>query len=303
MTIEQTTTPRPILSISSEVHRLFLVETPSEERQQQSDKYTPIPSSPNTWAFYALRMNSFKEPLQIPRNKVFGIVGRSGSGKTTLLNQIAMLDYPTAKDKGLFGGDITYHPSDTSKPDSLYSRMNEKQRADFRTQRLAIMFQTTSLFDFLTASENVMLPLRLQGLSPEEQNKRAKERLQEVDLHFETYHSRYPVKLSGGEAHRVAMARALAGEPELLLADEPTADLDVHSARIVMKALTNYAKKGGTVILSIHNLRDAVSYCHHILSLHDGKPVRLHDLDGKTSEERDAIQRALEHEIDGNSLA
>ena len=168
------------------------------------------------------------------------LVGPSGSGKTTLLNLVGALDRPTK-------GKITIK-------EMVVSGFNEQQAADFRRNQVGFVFQDDSLFPELTLTENVALPLVLQGLSRAERRSRARELL--TSLGLETRLDSYPVNLSGGEKQRAAVARAVIHEPALLLADEPTANLDADAAEAVLQVIEQLAgRENLTVLVSTHDSR------------------------------------------------
>lgn len=168
------------------------------------------------------------------------LVGPSGSGKTTLLNLVGALDRPTK-------GKITIK-------EMVVSGFNEQQAADFRRNQVGFVFQDDSLFPELTLTENVALPLVLQGLSRAERRSRARELLTFLGLEMRL--DSYPVNLSGGEKQRAAVARAVIHEPALLLADEPTANLDADAAEAVLQVIEQLAgRENLTVLVSTHDSR------------------------------------------------
>ena len=168
------------------------------------------------------------------------LVGPSGSGKTTLLNLVGALDRPTK-------GKITIK-------EMVVSGFNEQQAADFRRNQVGFVFQDDSLFPELTLTENVALPLVLQGLSRAERRSRARELLTFLGLEMRL--DSYPVNLSGGEKQRAAVARAVIHKPALLLADEPTANLDADAAEAVLQVIEQLAgRENLTVLVSTHDSR------------------------------------------------
>lgn len=172
--------------------------------------------------------------IEIEKGEFVAIMGSSGSGKSTLLNMIGMLDTPTSGKIMIDGIDI--------------SEMNENQRADFRLKKLGFIFQFFNLFMELTAFENVVVPMMI--VKRKDFRERAMKLLDLVGLSDRADHK--PAELSGGQQQRVAIARALANEPALLLADEPTANLDTKSSEHVMDFLTELNKSGQTIVMVTH---------------------------------------------------
>jgi putative ABC transport system ATP-binding protein len=181
------------------------------------------------------------------------VVGPSGSGKSTLLNLLAGFDTPS-------GGRVRVGGTD------LHG-LSETGRADFRLANYGFVFQNHNLVSILSAQENVEFPLTLAGLSPRERRDRARELLSQVGLLSRAGH--LPHQLSGGEAQRVAIARALARDPAVLLADEPTGNLDTRTGEKVLELLTGPARQGRTVVLITHD-RDVAALADHRLEVRDG---------------------------------
>ncbi|MBQ8752290.1 MAG: ABC transporter ATP-binding protein [Clostridia bacterium] len=165
------------------------------------------------------------------------VVGRSGSGKSTLMHLLGCLDAPTAGRYRLMGEEV--------------SRLSSRQLSAVRNRRIGFVFQSFNLLPNLTAEENVQLPLQYRGLSAAEQQRRARQALEQVGLGDRMRHR--PRQLSGGQQQRVAIARALAAQPELLLADEPTGNLDTAAGTEVMALLRQFHENGGTVLLITHD--------------------------------------------------
>lgn len=174
--------------------------------------------------------------LTIPQGQFVSVIGPSGSGKSTMLGLIAGLDNPTTGDIRLDGQNIT--------------RMSEDQLAEFRGAKLGFIFQSFHLIPSLTAYENILVPMEIMGLS--NATKRAQNLLDEVGLHERGHH--YPSQLSGGEQQRVAIARAFANEPPILLADEPTGNLDTNNGSHIFDLLLklNHERKT-TLVLVTHD--------------------------------------------------
>ncbi len=175
--------------------------------------------------------------LTIKENELVMITGRSGSGKTTLLNIIAGLDKPTS-------GSYFYRNHDLT-------NKNYKQLADFRQNKIGIILQNYPLVDEKNVFENVKIPLWNSDLSKEKQEQHIIEMLRYVGL--ENKAKAYPKELSGGEAQRVATARALINDPDCILADEPTGSLDEESEQIIFDLLTDLHRVGKTIIIVTHN--------------------------------------------------
>jgi len=189
------------------------------------------------------------------------MVGPSGSGKTTLLQLIGCLDQPTSGHVYVNGKDV--------------SKLNRNQRADMRRGTIGFIFQFFALIPTLTAYENIELPLLLIGKSPAERRERVNHLLESVDLIDRSDHR--PDQLSGGQQQRVAIARALATQPSLILADEPTANLDTVNGQQVMETMTRLNEETGvTFIFATHDPR-VIQYARRIITLQDGVIVENHE--------------------------
>ena len=192
--------------------------------------------------------------LCIESGEFTALVGPSGSGKTTLLQMIGCLDQPTSGHVYIDGKDVT--------------ALNRNQRADMRRGHIGFIFQFFALIPTLTAYENVEMPLLLNGHPQKERRDRVQELLTAVDLTDRA--SNRPDQLSGGQQQRVAIARALAPKPALILADEPTANLDTENGRQVMEILEKLNKETGvTFIFATHDPR-VIKYAHRVVTLRDG---------------------------------
>ncbi|MGE5374203.1 MAG: ABC transporter ATP-binding protein [Bacteroidota bacterium] len=192
--------------------------------------------------------------LCIENGEFTALIGPSGSGKTTLLQMIGCLDQPT-------NGRVLINNKDVT-------RLNRNQRADMRRGTIGFIFQFFALIPTLSAYENVEMPLLLNRHSPKERKERVMELLQAVDL-VDRANNR-PDQLSGGQQQRVAVARALAPNPTLVLADEPTANLDTENGRQVMDIMQRLNKETGvTFIFATHDPR-VISYARRVVTLHDG---------------------------------
>lgn len=186
------------------------------------------------------------------------IMGRSGAGKSTLLYQMSLLDEPT-------GGDVIIDGKDTS-------LLSIEEKTKFRLRELGYVFQDYALLPELTALENVALPLLMQDIGEQEAYQRAIEHLKKVGL-GERLHN-LPSKLSGGEQQRVSIARAIAHDPKILFADEPTANLDNESSRVVMDFFKELHKEGQTIIMVTHE-PEYSKIAERIVRLDDGKIVSI----------------------------
>jgi len=202
--------------------------------------------------------------------KVYGgefiaIMGPSGSGKSTAMNLVGSLDMPTMGTIYLDGGDI--------------SELSESDLAQVRGKKIGFIFQSFNLISNLNVKENVMLPMMFQGTSFEERENKAEELLRLVDLDDRMSH--YPGEISGGEMQRVAIARSLANDPEVVLADEPTGNLDTKTGAIVMDFLQKLNRQGKTVIMVTHDPDLAEEYADVIYWLRDGKLEKVTKRVGK----------------------
>lgn len=194
--------------------------------------------------------------MHIDKGEFVAIVGQSGSGKSTCMNIIGCLDTPTEGTYLLNGIDV--------------STMNDNELAEIRNRMLGFIFQQYNLIPKLTVQENVELPLLYAGVSPEERHERARFQLKRVGL--EGKEKNYPAQLSGGQQQRVSIARALAGDPSVILADEPTGALDSRTGKEVMEFLKKLNDEGNTIVLITHDNSIAVT-ANRIIRLHDGKIV------------------------------
>ncbi len=195
--------------------------------------------------------------LSIEAGEFTALVGPSGSGKTTLLQLIGCLDQPTSGRVMINGKDV--------------SQLNRNQRADIRRGTIGFIFQFFALIPTLTAYENVEMPLLLVGQSSSERRSRVMELLEAVGLADRAHHR--PDQLSGGEQQRVAVARALATNPTLVLADEPTANLDTPNGKQVMETMERLNKETGvTFVFATHDPR-VIQYARRVVTLRDGMIV------------------------------
>jgi len=191
--------------------------------------------------------------IDIKTNEYVAIMGPSGSGKSTLMNLIGALDTPTSGSYVLNGTDV--------------SKMDDDRLAEIRNQEIGFIFQTFNLLPRYTALENVMLPLVYAGIGKSERITLATKSLTEVGLLDRMEHK--PNELSGGQRQRVAVARALVNSPSIILADEPTGNLDSKTSIDIMKLFGEIHRKGNTIILVTHE-EDIARYAHRIIRLIDG---------------------------------
>jgi putative ABC transport system ATP-binding protein len=192
--------------------------------------------------------------LCIEGGEFSALVGPSGSGKTTLLQIIGLLDQPTSGNVCINGKDVT--------------NLNRDQRADLRRGTIGFIFQFFALIPTLTAYENVEMPLLLNGSKPAERRERANEMLAAVGLSDRAHHR--PDQLSGGQQQRVSVARALAIRPSLILADEPTANLDTENGRQVMELMQRLNQETGTTfVFATHDPR-VIKFARRVVTLRDG---------------------------------
>ena len=192
--------------------------------------------------------------LEIGKGEYVAIMGPSGSGKSTLMNLIGCLDTPSAGKYWLAG--------------RLVSELDDDELAYIRNKEIGFVFQTFNLLPRATALHNVELPLIYNGTPAEERATRAKRALEMVDLSDRMLHK--PNELSGGQRQRVAIARALVNSPSILLADEPTGNLDSQTGEEIMSVFHRLHEQGNTIILVTHE-RDIAAHAHRIIHLRDGK--------------------------------
>jgi putative ABC transport system ATP-binding protein len=191
--------------------------------------------------------------LDILKNEYVALMGPSGSGKSTLMNILGCLDTPTSGSYVLNGKDV--------------SRMPDNDLADVRNKEIGFVFQQFNLLPRLTAAENVALPLVYAGMPKKQRLERAKHVLEQVSLADRSHHR--PNELSGGQNQRVAIARALVNDPSIILADEPTGNLDSKTSYEIMDIFEQIHAAGNTVVLVTHE-EDIANHAHRIIRLKDG---------------------------------
>ena len=197
-----------------------------------------------------------KISLNIREGEFVAIMGPSGCGKSTLLNIVGLLDDADS-------GSFVFNGIEVA-------GFNERKRADLRKHNIGFVFQSFNLIDELTVFENVELPLIYTGVKAPERKKRVEEVLDKMQIMHRRNH--YPQQLSGGQQQRVAVARAVVNNPKLILADEPTGNLDSNNGNDVMQLLTDLNEQGTTVIMVTHSEHDA-KYSHRIVRMLDGQTV------------------------------
>ncbi|MFA6391524.1 MAG: ABC transporter ATP-binding protein [Patescibacteria group bacterium] len=191
--------------------------------------------------------------ISLPEGESIAIIGTSGSGKTTLLQLLGGLDYPTSGEVFVDGKSL--------------NSLNDNELSHFRNKTIGFVFQFFHLQDYLTAKENVALPMIIAGKDSETAYLRAEKLLEQVGLSHRVNHT--PKKMSGGEMQRVAIARALANEPKIIMADEPTGNLDKANAKNVLEVLDHIAESGVSVLMITHDEQMSHRY-QHVLHLDKG---------------------------------
>jgi len=195
--------------------------------------------------------------LEVKKGEFIAIMGPSGSGKSTLMNIMGCLDTPTS-------GKVIFENRDVSK-------LSETELAQIRNQKVGFVFQTFNLIPRTTALANIELPLIYKGIPDKERKALAKKVLEQFGLTQRMFH--FPNQLSGGEQQRVAIARALITQPLIILADEPTGNLDSKTGEEIIKIFQDLNKAGNTVILVTHE-KDIAEHAKKIIKIHDGEIVR-----------------------------
>ena len=194
--------------------------------------------------------------LEVKEGEFVAIMGPSGCGKSTLLNIIGLLNNPTSGSYLLDGKDV--------------STLKESERTLIRRGMIGFVFQSFNLIDELNVVENIELPLLYMGVSGKERRKRAEDVMERVAISHRAKH--FPSQLSGGQQQRTAIARAILPHPKLILADEPTGNLDSKNGKEVMELLSELHKEGTTIVMVTHSLNDA-NYADRIINMFDGEIV------------------------------
>ena len=202
-----------------------------------------------TWALHDVT-------LEVKEGEFVAIMGPSGCGKSTLLNILGLLDNPTNGTYQLNGTDV--------------SKFSEAERTNLRKGVIGFVFQSFNLIDELNVYENIELPLLYMGVPKEERKQRVEEAMKRMDIAHRVKH--FPQQLSGGQQQRVAIARAVVANPKIILADEPTGNLDSKNGKEVMDLLTQLNKEGTTVVMVTHSQHDA-GYATRTINLFDGQVV------------------------------
>lgn len=197
-----------------------------------------------------------KVTLNVKEGEYVAIMGPSGCGKSTLLNILGLLDNPTS-------GSYIFNGTEVA-------NLKERDRTIFRKGNIGFVFQSFNLIDELNVYENVELPLIYLKMKPGERKKRVEDVLERMKISHRAKH--FPQQLSGGQQQRVAIARAVVANPKLILADEPTGNLDSKNGVEVINLLSELNKEGTTIIMVTHNDRDA-GYAHRVINLFDGQVV------------------------------
>lgn len=194
--------------------------------------------------------------MNVGDGEFIAVMGPSGCGKSTLLNILGLLDNPTSGDYSLDGNEV--------------GKLKEKERTKARKGKIGFVFQSFNLIEEMTVFENVELPLTYLNVTKAERKKRVEEALKKMNISHRASH--FPNQLSGGQQQRVAIARAVVAEPKLILADEPTGNLDSKNGLDVMNLLTQLNNEGATIVMVTHSQHDA-SFAHRIVNLFDGRIV------------------------------
>jgi len=243
----------------------------------------PVIKVEDLWKIYrlgevqveALRGVSF----EIEEGEFVAIMGPSGSGKSTLMNILGCLDRPTRGRYFLDGQEV--------------SQLNENQLAQIRNKKIGFIFQSFNLLPRLTALQNVELPLIYAGIPSQKRKEQAIKSLEAVGLGDRIHH--YPNQLSGGQQQRVAIARALVNDPSIILADEPTGNLDTRSSEEIMHILQELNQEGKTIVLVTHE-RDIASHTHRILHFRDGQLVDNETIE-QPVEALEVLKELVEEEV------
>jgi len=225
-----------------------------------SDSFIKTENLTRIYSSGTIKVTAIKDvTLSLNEGQFFGVTGASGSGKSTLMNLLAGLDRPTSGSIKVEG--------------KLISELDKDELALYRLYQVGMIFQSFNLVPSYTAQENVAFPLLFAGVAKKERIKRAEQMLEKVGLYPRKDHR--PAELSGGEQQRVAIARALINQPKILLADEPTGNLDSKTSRQIIQTLSELNKKQGiTVIMISHEESLLDEFADDIIHLQDGKVIQ-----------------------------
>lgn len=210
--------------------------------------------------------------LQVERGEFIAIMGPSGCGKSTLLNVLGMLDSCTSGSYLFNGEEVSDH--------------NDKQLAEIRKKNIGFVFQKFNLIEELTVAENIELPLVYLNVGKSERKERIRAVLDRMQIHHRANH--FPKQLSGGQKQRAAICRALVTDPTLILADEPTGNLDSKNGTEVMKLLSELNREGATIIMVTHSEKDSM-YADRVINLFDGQITVDHRLESKEIKEEEML--------------
>ena len=232
----------------------------SEKHKEKEETVKTVISVKNLYKLYRVGDSAVRAldgvSFEVYEGEFCAIVGTSGSGKSTLLNILGLLDNPTCGSYFLNGTDV--------------SKFTESQRTNIRKGVIGFVFQSFNLIDELNVYENIELPLLYMGVPSSERKKRVEEAMKRMDIMHRAKH--FPQQLSGGQQQRVAIARAVVANPKLILADEPTGNLDSKNGKEVMELLSELHKEGTTIVMVTHSKHDA-GYAGRIINLFDGEVV------------------------------
>lgn len=208
--------------------------------------------------------------LTIYRGEIVCFLGTSGSGKSTFLNMVAGLEKPTKGE--IFIGGIPIH------------KLNEANVTLFRQKNIGFIFQAYHLMPMMTAVENVSLPLIFRGEEKKRREKMASDMLKAVGLHG--YERRKPSQMSGGQQQRVGIARALAGHPKIIFADEPTGNLDTNTTKEVMELIVNQVRENNQTLILVTHDRSIADYADKVVTIQDGNILSIEEKQGKNTEQQ-----------------
>lgn len=200
--------------------------------------------------------------IEVAKGEFVAIMGKSGAGKSTLMYQLSVLDEPTE-------GEILIDNTNVV-------TLNETERTAFRLHTLGYVFQNYALVPDLTAEENVMIPLLMRGCTSTHAKKEARQAIDGVGL--QNKYKNLPAELSGGEQQRVSIARAIAGKPKILFADEPTANLDTVSGKLVVDLITRFNREEGQTVVMVTHEREYAMGCDRIINMEDGLITNIEQL-------------------------